>query len=171
MLDASNVESSIVVSSETIDSSSRVWNFRKNKIIQESLHHGGVNSAVQDGVSLIRRSGDNPKILVLPSDLPLAASEPVNKILELLNVHDLVINPSFRKDGTNLLAFRLSNVIPFYYDHDSYSNHAREAQERKLDFLTIDWKEFSIDVDSPEDLQFLMRERGVNTLESLIGSL
>lgn len=169
VLDESDIKSTLVVSSDGIQSNSK-FNFQKIKIIQESTYHGGVNSAVTDGVSQIRKMADNPKILVIPSDLPFLSGEAINKVLELLNVYDLVINPSFKKDGTNLLAFRLSNIIPLYYDQDSYSNHLKEANSRKLNFLSIQWKEFSFDVDSPEDLEILMRELNVSSFDSLLTS-
>lgn len=170
-LEESDINSTMIVSSDGLQSNYKVTNFQKVKTIQEVKYHGGVNSAINDGLTHIKKISENPNILVIPSDLPLLSSEAVNGVLDLLNQYNLVINPSFKKDGTNLLGFWLSKIIPFYYDRDSYANHVKEAESRKLKFLSIEWKEFSFDVDSPEDLKSLMHELGASSIDSLIRSL
>ncbi|HYB04014.1 MAG TPA: NTP transferase domain-containing protein, partial [Nitrososphaerales archaeon] len=109
---AERVTAVLVVSSNEKQSAENLAAFHKVKVIQESMTHGGVNSAVNDGINLIRGSSNDPKILIVPSDLPLSSHEAIDRALQMLDEYDLVINPSLRKDGTNLLAFHLSKIIP-----------------------------------------------------------
>jgi 2-phospho-L-lactate guanylyltransferase len=145
--------------------------FGKIRAISESIPHGGVNSAMNDGIEEIRKLSGESKILLMPSDLPFLSSKVINRGIRLLDEYDLIINPSEKRDGTNLLAFRLSKMIPFHYDDDSFSKHKKEAEERKLKFLITEWREFSFDVDDPDDLNSLMRTLNVNSNDSLMNVL
>ena len=172
LLRSKKITAVIVVSTDPREVASALGPLEKIRIIQESKFHGGVNSAVNDGIEQVRfQKEKDPMILVLPSDLPLLTRDSVDNAIDLLDKYDLVINPSIKKDGTNLLEFRLSNLIRLYYDQDSYTNHVREAQSRKLDFLMIEWKEFSFDVDDPEDLNELNNKFKTESVASLIKQL
>ncbi|HXQ92166.1 MAG TPA: 2-phospho-L-lactate guanylyltransferase, partial [Nitrososphaerales archaeon] len=115
--------------------------FVKIRVIRESHTHSGVNSAMSDGIQEIRRLPEESKVLLMPSDLPFLSTEVINRIIRLLDEYDLIINPSEKKDGTNLLAFHLSKMIPLHYNDNSFSKHKKEAEMGKLKFLTIDWRE------------------------------
>lgn len=145
--------------------------YSKITVISESKENGGVNSAVNDGIALISRFDHDPEVLLLPSDLPYISAGAINNVIDLLGSYDLVINPSSRKDGTNLLAFRLSNVIPLHYDQNSYDNHLKEAKLRNLNFISIEKEEFLQDLDDQEDLDFVMEKTNNSSLDSLIISL
>lgn len=168
---ADRVSGVLVVSSAEKQSVEDLSTFQKVKVVQESVNHGGVNSAVSDGINLIGQSSEAPEILIVPSDLPLLSSEALNRAIKLLGEYDLVINPSLRKDGTNLLAFHLSKLIPFWYDCNSFPNHVKEAESRKLHYLITDWKEFSFDVDDQKDLEEMMNQFKVKTLASFLSLL
>jgi 2-phospho-L-lactate guanylyltransferase len=145
--------------------------FGKVKGIRESHRHGGVNSAMNDGIEQVRKLSHDSKILLMPSDLPFLSSEVINKVIRLLDDYDLIINPSERKDGTNLLAFRLSKMIPLHYDNDSFSKHEEEAGKGELKFLATDWGELSFDVDDSADLNSLMLALNLASKDSLMNVL
>jgi 2-phospho-L-lactate guanylyltransferase len=165
---ANRITRVLVVSSDEKNSVENFAPFQKVKVVQESKIHGGVNSAVNDGMNLIRQSGAALEILIVPSDLPLLSREAVDRAIQLLDEYDLVINPSLRKDGTNLLAFHLSKIIPFWYDRNSFHNHVKEAESRNLHYLITDWKEFSFDVDDQKDLEEMISLFKAKTLESFL---
>jgi 2-phospho-L-lactate guanylyltransferase len=170
-LEQSDVKEIIVVSPRPDEVTLFLSEFTKIRAIPETHPHGGVNSAMNDGIEEIRKVPGETKILLMPSDLPFLSSEAINRGIRLLDDYDLIFNPSERKDGTNLLAFSLSKMIPLHYDDDSFSKHEKEAEKRKLKFLTIDRKEFSFDVDDPDDLNSLMHALNVDSFESLINVL
>ena len=144
---------------------------QKTQIIQESIHHGGVNSAMRDGLSIISGQGYD-SVLLMPSDLPLITAEAVNKVLELLDRYDLLINPARKLDGTSLLAFNLSKqAIPLHYDDDSFRQHVEEAKRLGLHFRILNMIEFSYDVDSTEDIESLMKRTHAESFEDLLARL
>jgi 2-phospho-L-lactate/phosphoenolpyruvate guanylyltransferase len=161
----------IVVTSDEKESREVPSRFHKTRIVQETIIHGGVNSAVADGLSLLAQRSEDPNILLLPSDLPLVSTEAVERALRLLDDHDLVINPSLRKDGTNMLAFHYSKRIPFWYDHNSYQNHVREAASKNLLFVETNWEEFSYDIDDKTDLDKVTKKFGAKSFESFLSLL
>jgi len=165
------VVETIVVTSDEKESREFLNRFQKIRIVQETSIHGGVNSAVNDGLALTVQEIGDPKVLILPSDLPLLSTEAVVRALRLLDANDLVINPSLRKDGTNMLAFHYSKRIPFWYDHDSYQNHVREAVSKKLLFVETNWKEFSFDIDDNADLDEVTKKFGAKSFASFLSLL
>lgn len=142
----------------------------KVEVVEESIHHGGVNLAMRDGLKLIPQSREMGTFLI-PSDLPLITSQAVDRATSLLKDYDLIINPSSKMNGTNLLGFRATIPIDLYYDNDSVTNHVAAAQRSNLHYLAIDWKEFSTDLDDSDDLNTVMKLLGVNSFENLIAKL
>jgi 2-phospho-L-lactate/phosphoenolpyruvate guanylyltransferase len=170
-LEASKIAGVFVVSSCADETSKVLQRFAKVRVIQESNVRGGVNSAVWDGVSKIAKVAGDPKILVIPTDLPLVSSKIVDQAIDLIENHDIVINPSLKKDGTNLLGFRLSKMIPLSYDRNSYTNHLNEVKARKLDYTLVEWDEFLYDIDDPSDLESIQKMLKVASFDSLISAL
>ena len=167
----SELSGGIIVSSDPDETSIVASKFDKIRVIRESRLHGGVNSAVEDGIYALNNRGQCWKILVMPSDLPLLTSKAINGAIELLDSCDLVINPSSKKDGTNLLAFAPSKRIRLFYDQDSYPNHLKEAKSMHLKFAAIEWKEFSCDLDDLSDLEKIKQELKVRSVIELLNSL
>ena len=95
----------------------------------------------------------------------------LNKALELLSKHDLVIIGSNKKDGTNLLGMSRPGIIPMHYDDDSFTKHLVEAESRGVDYIAPVWQEFSFDVDDREDLESLMKIMQVGSFDELISKL
>jgi 2-phospho-L-lactate/phosphoenolpyruvate guanylyltransferase len=161
----------IVVASDEKESREALSSFQRIRIVQETSFHGGVNSAVIDGLAVLAPESEDPDILILPSDLPLLSTEAVERALRLLDDHDLAINPSLRKDGTNMLAFHYSKRIPLWYDHNSYQNHVREAMSKNLLFVETNWEEFSFDIDDEADLDAVTKKFGAKSLVSFLSLL
>jgi 2-phospho-L-lactate guanylyltransferase len=167
-LQASNVDTIILVATNDAEVEKLVPEFSKLAVVEETVHNGGVNSAMRDGLGLVSATS---KVLLLPSDLPLITGAAIDRALELLDANDVIINPSDRKDGTNLLGFWASKIIDLHYDDNSVSKHLAEIEKRKLKFAFIEWKEFLTDVDDPEDLRYLMKVNGVNRFSELMEKL
>jgi 2-phospho-L-lactate guanylyltransferase len=163
-LEKSRIEKTILVSSDKHELEGYLQKTAKVVAISESKHHGGVNCAMMDGLALVPK--DSPTIL-LPSDLPLITEDAINDVLNLLQNHDLVIVPSRRKDGTNLLGFNSSKTIPLHYDNDSYPNHLLEARSHGLEFVTVEREELSFDIDDQNDLIELMDRFGTKDFDEL----
>lgn len=168
-IDQSSVDHAIVVSSKPESIHASIKPSEKVTVIKESAHHGGVNLAMADGLRIARSNFGLSNILMLPSDLPLISAIALNDVTGLLEQFDLIICPSEKKDGTNLLAFKSEKVpIELHYDDDSYTKHLSEAREMKLDYFILDKPEFVHDLDTDEDIAFTMDHYRVRDFESLI---
>ena len=167
-LELSKIKSVIVVASNREEASSSIRGLSsKVRVIKETVPHGGVNSAMNDGIQLAQNEGASTVVL-LPSDLPIINHSKVDEAVGLLNDFDLIINPSSKKDGTNLLEFAPENQFCLHYDDDSYSKHLNQALKEGLSFRSLDWPEFSVDMDTEEDLKKAMKLHQVVELNYLI---
>lgn len=152
----SELECVIVVASDKSEISALIEGSRKISVISEKEYHGGVNGAFETGISYAIGRGAR-RIALFPSDLPFVSHAKIDEAISLLENHDLILNPSIKKDGTNLLVMNSDLTFELHYDDDSFNKHSLEAISRKLDFLVLDWKEFSIDLDDTDDLERTMR--------------
>jgi len=168
----SNTDDVTVVATEPAEVQSKSSRFKKLKILREREWRGSVNRAYELGIDSISSSNSEPFLLLLvPSDLPFISAESVNRAIELSHSVDVVMNPSRKKDGTNLLLMKSNNIIPLHYDDNSYYRHLEEASEAKLKVLVVQEDSFSVDVDDEEDLRLLKSALGVSTFRNLIEKL
>ncbi|MHB1909477.1 MAG: 2-phospho-L-lactate guanylyltransferase [Nitrososphaerales archaeon] len=168
-LELSSVASVIVVCSDTTSTKKIARVHKKVKIIEEAIHHGGVNNAMMDGLAFSAKETNAKCAMLVPSDLPLLTSKAIDHALSKLSRYDLIINPSKMEDGTNLLLFDIKKgSIPLHYDDNSYRRHLEEARLAKRRYLVFRKKEFSFDVDSTLDLKNLIAIYGVKTFEDML---
>jgi 2-phospho-L-lactate guanylyltransferase len=133
----------------------------------------GVNSAVAlaDGYCADQGAGAT---VVVPQDLPLLDSVDVAMACELAESEDrcIVICPSLRYDGTNLLLRKPPSAMTTYYDNDSYETHIKSAATLGIPVKLFFSKKLMYDVDTPDDARQLAREAGRSkTLEFLKSKL
>ncbi|MEO8445145.1 MAG: 2-phospho-L-lactate guanylyltransferase [Gammaproteobacteria bacterium] len=97
-------------------------------------------------------------LLVVPADLPtLSASD----ITRLLNGHrsGVTVCPAASDGGTNALLLSPPTVIPFLYGPDSAARHLAAATAAGVPARSVAVAGFARDVDSPEDLRWLLGQR------------
>lgn len=129
----------------------------------------GVNSAVALGDRYSADQGANAT-LVIPQDLPLLDAFDVAMACELTVSEDrcIVICPSLRYDGTNLLFRKPPSAIKTHYDNNSYETHIKVAGSLGIPVKLFFSKKLMYDIDTPEDARQLVKESGSGkTLEFL----
>jgi 2-phospho-L-lactate/phosphoenolpyruvate guanylyltransferase len=129
----------------------------------------GVNSAVGIADGYCIREGADATV-VIPQDLPLLDAADISMACSLAESEEkcIVICPSFKYDGTNLLLRKPPAAIKTYYDNDSYEAHIRAARELGIPVRLFFSKKLMADIDTPEDVKQLARESGTSkTLEFL----
>src|SRR5687768_7159100 len=113
----------------------------------------GVNSAVAlaDGYCIEKEAAD--ATIVIPHDLPLLDSIVISKACELAEKEStcIVICPSVRYDGTNMLLKKPPSVIGTFYETDSYNMHVRTAIKLGIPVKPLLSKSLMYDIDTPED--------------------
>lgn len=106
----------------------------------------GLNAAVADGVSWARRNGFDVAIIA-HSDVPLASDASA-----YVDRDNIVIVPDGAHDGTNLLSLPTSIEFTFHYGPGSFVMHVDEAMQRGFAPRIALSDEWSLDLDTPDDL-------------------
>jgi 2-phospho-L-lactate guanylyltransferase len=121
---------------------------------------GGVNSAVSlaDRYSMSHHADAS---IVIPQDLPLLDAQEISMACELAQNEDkcIVICPSQRYDGTNMLLRKPPEVIPTSFDRNSYENHISFARDGGAEVRLFLSKKLMIDIDTPEDACMLVHDK------------
>lgn len=159
---APQVSCTVVVSSDE-RASIMASRFAKCEFLSEPADKG-VNSAVGLANELCIQRGAEAT-LVVPQDLPLLSNSVISKITttackSLDAAHSqraLVICPSQRMDGTNLLLRCPPDVISTNYDDNSYRNHIKSAQKLGIVPDVISESATALDIDTPQDIHEVLQ--------------
>lgn len=113
----------------------------------------GVNKAVMLADKYCIDNGINANI-VIPPDLPFVSAKEIDKICISSNKYHkcIIICPSKRFDGTNILFRKPPGVIKTHYDNNSYMNHLKEASKIKIPIESLDIVKLMFDLDTEDDL-------------------
>lgn len=119
----------------------------------------GVNSAVELADRYCTDQGADATV-VIPQDLPLLDPYDIDMVCSMAGNEKIciVICPSLRYDGTNLLLRKPPSVIRTYYDNDSYEAHIKSASKSGVPVKLYFSKRLMIDIDTPEDAAQLAKE-------------
>jgi 2-phospho-L-lactate guanylyltransferase len=142
----------IVVLSEILQLPNK---FNDMVIIDEDSSGNGVNDAIKLANSFI----DNnyhcfSESIILPIDLPLFYIEDLQKIINYSRRFEncICIVPSKRYDGTNLLLRKPNSIVDTFYDNNSFYNHIKAANEKRLIIKIFNYQSLMIDLDTFEDI-------------------
>lgn len=138
----------IVSSDKTIEK----FSFENSlKFIKDS--DSGVNNAVilADHYCI---NNDIDANIVIPHDLPFISAKEIDQICNMSKKYPkcIIICPSKRFDGTNILFRKPPNVIKTFYDDNSYMNHLKEAQRLNIPIESLELDNLMFDIDTKEDL-------------------
>jgi 2-phospho-L-lactate guanylyltransferase len=97
-------------------------------------------------------------LLVLPADLPLLAAGDIAHLHALIGRAPVAIVPS-RTGGTNALALRPPDALPFAFGEESFAAHCALAAARGLAVEVWESPALAVDVDLPADLVSLAASR------------
>ncbi|MDW3631003.1 MAG: hypothetical protein QOK71_06170, partial [Nitrososphaeraceae archaeon] len=150
----------IVSSDEAVKNYSSLNNL---KFIKDS--DKGVNKAVILADKYCVDNGINANI-VIPQDLPFISAKEIDEICTISNKYHqcIIICPSKRFDGTNILFRKPPGVIKTHYDDNSYMNHLKEASKFKIPIESLDIVKLRFDLDTKEDLLELFPLQNWNSI-------
>jgi 2-phospho-L-lactate guanylyltransferase (CobY/MobA/RfbA family) len=99
----------------------------------------------------------------LPADLPLIKSADIQRFIENSGKPpEIVIAPDRRHDGTNALFINPAGLIEFRYGKGSFNMHLELARKKNARVMVIEEEVFGLDLDLPEDLEYL-KSKGLGT--------
>ena len=131
------------------------WQARESgaKPIAEPATLSGLNDSVTFGVRYCARRAGASQIVILPADLPLVRAEDVRTVVDALDgggPRAVIVRA--RDNGTNALALRPPESIPFRYGIDSADAHIAAAREAGLEVVVLENERLAFDIDAPADL-------------------
>jgi 2-phospho-L-lactate/phosphoenolpyruvate guanylyltransferase len=125
-------------------------------IFLEEDRDSGVNSAVILADKYCR-SANAYETVVVPTDLPLVLPEDIDIVCASAMGEQkcLVVCPSYKYDGSNVLLRKPGMLIKTYYEENSFRRHILAAirKSAKVKVLFID--RLMMDIDTPQDVENL----------------
>ncbi|MEO8225676.1 MAG: 2-phospho-L-lactate guanylyltransferase [Gammaproteobacteria bacterium] len=97
-------------------------------------------------------------LLVVPADLPTLSSGDVQQLLDS-HTGGITICRAAVDGGTNALLLSPPTAIPFLYGRASAEQHMAAAAAAGVAARAVDLPAFARDVDSPDDVHWLLRQR------------
>ena len=126
-----------------------------DKIIHlKENHNSGVNDAVEIGNEYFMKEGFDATIVV-PGDIPLIDNQVLDKLFEQVDNNQVIITPSRREDGTNLLFRNPPDIIQTSYDRNSYFTHLKMIEDNDLQYSIYLEDAIRLDLDEPEDIDMI----------------
>ncbi|MBM4220902.1 MAG: 2-phospho-L-lactate guanylyltransferase [Gammaproteobacteria bacterium] len=98
------------------------------------------------------------QLLVLPADLPTLTASDLRRLIEG-HSGGLSLCPAARDGGSNALLLSPPTAIPFLYGPDSARRHLEAAGARGLAARHIELPGFARDIDTPDDVYWLLEQR------------
>jgi 2-phospho-L-lactate guanylyltransferase len=121
---------------------------------------GDMNAAVAAGVSAVRKLGADT-VLIVPGDVPLISVDDIWALLETARASDkaVIVGASHDGDGTNALLLRPVDVIAPAFGPPSVGRHVQLGLAAGAHTVVRAGLGLALDVDTPDDLQALPKER------------
>jgi 2-phospho-L-lactate guanylyltransferase len=139
----------IVVSS---DKTIEKFSFKNRLIFIKDLDNGVNNAIILADRYCVQNNIDAN--IVIPHDLPFISVKEIDYICNISEKYPkcVIICPSKRFDGTNILFRKPPRVIATFYDNNSYLNHLKEAEKFNIPLESINLDNLMFDIDTREDL-------------------
>lgn len=135
----------VVVTGDVDSDDVRLW-ARDRSVTCITQSSPGLNGAVADGVTWVRAGGFDVAVIA-HSDVPLA-----DDVTPYVDADNVVIVPDTANDGTNLMSLPTTAEFTFHYGPGSFALHVNEAMRRGFAPRIALSDEWSLDLDTPDDL-------------------
>jgi 2-phospho-L-lactate guanylyltransferase len=117
------------------------------------VQHGmGLNEGLEEARKTLASEGAT-SMAVLHGDLPDLDPDDIRALIDALPDEGVAIAPDTRGIGTNGLALRPIEVIPFRFGSGSFIAHQEEAAMHGVEARIVNRHGLRFDVDTPEDLE------------------
>lgn len=141
----------------TIDPFARACADRYSMRVVEDGAHDGHTGAVDGGRRRLADEGARG-MLTMPGDIPLLTTEEISKVLDAHEQsHGFTIVPADDKKGSNAVACTPPMAVPLRFGDNSFYPHLEAARKSGIEPLVKEFPGIATDVDTPEDIQRLLR--------------
>jgi 2-phospho-L-lactate guanylyltransferase len=109
------------------------------------------------------------RVLMLPGDLPLISSVALEALLAAAgNEPGVVVVPDRHRTGTNALLCAPPRALSPCFGGHSFERHMQAAQAARLDAHIFEHEALALDLDHPEDLDYLQAQDSALAAQLLI---
>jgi 2-phospho-L-lactate guanylyltransferase len=106
--------------------------------------------------TVVAQQYDISGLLVIPADLPLMRMDDVEKLIsKATDPPVVVIAPDRHGSGTNALLSSPPGLIEYDFGTDSFERHVDRAKAAGVRLVVCENPSIGLDVDLPEDLEYL----------------
>jgi 2-phospho-L-lactate guanylyltransferase len=106
--------------------------------------------------TVVAQQYDISGVLIIPADLPLLTMGDVEKLIcSAKDPPVVVIAPDRHGSGTNALLSSPPGLIEYDFGVDSFERHVARAKAAGVRFVVCEIPSIGLDVDLPEDLEYL----------------
>ena len=127
------------------------------RVMPEDAAARGLNEQLEYAIrTLLAEISRIPALLILHADLPLATEGAVETLLSLA-AEDTVTLVESRDGGTNAMLLCPPGLFGLAYGPGSFEKHVAAAEAAGLAVQTHENRELRLDLDTPEDIQHLLR--------------
>jgi len=118
--------------------------------------------------TVVAQQYDISGVLVIPADLPLMRMDDVEKLISrATDPPVVVIAPDRHGSGTNALLSSPPGLIEYDFGIDSFKRHVTRAKAAGVRLVVCEIPFIGLDVDFPEDLEYLREAFGVEYKQDL----
>lgn len=149
---SSRVSGVVVVSREV---RARYMAERAGGMFLEESSAGLSIAIAQAGAWLAARGEEG--MLMLPGDVPLVGAAEIDRVIATQrDARAVTLVPDSEHDGTNALAVRPVDVMPFAFGGGSFAKHCQAAEAAGVVPEVLHLPGLALDIDNPIDLQTLL---------------
>ena len=117
----------------------------------------GLNAELESAIDTLL-ANEHDKLLVLPGDIRLVTTAVIERALNLLDDHDVVVAPT-TDGGTALLGIRSPRRSRMLFgERSSYIAHSENARNQGLSVILLDNEDPILDVDTADDVVLVQDE-------------
>ena len=118
--------------------------------------------------TIVAQQYDVSGVLIIPADLPLLSVDDVEKLIcSAADPPVVVIAPDRHGSGTNALLSSPPGLIEYDFGIESFERHVTRAQDASVRLVVCEIPSIGLDVDLPEDLEYLREGFNVELIKEL----
>ncbi len=122
----------------------------------DDQYPGGLSAGLNAAASQIKQAGAKT-LLIVPGDVPTINGADIDALLSK-HSDGVSVCRAARDGGTNALVCSPPHALPFQFGANSAQRHLETAEANDLRTQSLSWRAFSQDIDTPDDLLWLIQQ-------------
>lgn len=115
-----------------------------------------LNEALEDAINIYAKK--NEFIVIMHADLPFISNQDLNYLINLIHQQRTFVVPDRFASGTNAVGFKWRNQ-KLLFGKNSYNKFCSYFKKIGADYIKVDLKNISFDLDTEDDLNLLTLDK------------